>query len=360
MRGVWTVARKELSHILRDKVSGLILFALPALFFISIGFAISIDIQRIDLAIANTAGPKANEVISRLCDLEKVNKVVMLNSPSEVEESFARDEVSAAIVISEGEGGYNAPLKFDLFVDCVFTGNVLAIKNRINSVIKSSLIGPENDPPFTIRYLYNADLNKRMATIPGLIMIILIVVSTMIFGISINREKVNGTSRLLSLTPLGTVSIVMGKIIPYFLISLVHISYLIFLGQSVFGLGINGSFLLYFLFCALFSLNSMMIGLLVGSYCKTYEATLIICWFFIFTPNLFLSGFVMPVNNMPEAMRAISRLCSGYHFIEGYRGIAYKGTGFTENLPFISFLTIQSLVALILALLGFSRRYSKS
>jgi ABC-type polysaccharide/polyol phosphate export permease len=68
----------------------------------------------------------------------------------------------------------------------------------------------------------------------------------------------------------------------------------------------------------------------------------------------------MPVNNMPEAMRAISRLCSGYHFIEGYRGIAYKGTGFAENQHFISFLTIQSLVALIIALLGFSRRYSKS
>ena len=360
MRGIWTVARKELSHILRDKVSGLILLALPALFFISIGFAISIDIQRIDLAIINTAGPRANEVVNHLYNTEKVGKIVMLDSPSEVEESFIRDGVSAALVISEGIGGYNAPLKFDLFIDCNFSANVVAIKNRINSTIKSSIIGPGSDPPFTIRYLYNADLNRRMATIPGVIMIILIVVSTMIFSISINREKVHGTSRLLSLTPLGPVRIVIGKTIPYFLISLVHISYLIFLGQSIFGLGINGSFLLYFLFCALFSFNSMMLGLLVGSYCKTYEAALIICWFFIFTPNVFLSGFVMPVNNMPEAMQAISRLFNGYHFIEGYRGIAYKGTGLSENLPFILYLSIQSLVFFILALLGFSRRYSKS
>ncbi len=91
MRGIWTVARKELSHILRDKVSGLILFVLPALFFISIGFAISIDIERIDLAIANTAGPKANEVINHLCNIDKVSKVVMLNSPSEI---FASASVS--------------------------------------------------------------------------------------------------------------------------------------------------------------------------------------------------------------------------------------------------------------------------
>jgi ABC-2 type transport system permease protein len=360
MRGIWTVARKELSHILRDKVSGLILFALPALFFITIGFAISIDIQRIDLAIANTAGPKANEVVNHLCNMDKVGKVVMLDSPLQVEESFARDGISAAIVISEGEWGYNVPFKFDLFIDCSFATNILAIKNPINSAIKSSLIGPGNDAPFTIRYLYNADLNRRMATIPGIIMIILIVVSTMIFSISINKEKVHGTSRLLSLTPLEPIRIVIGKIIPYFLISLVHISYLIFLGQSVFGLGINGSFLLYFLFCALFSFNSMMLGLLVGSYCKTYEAALIICWFFIFTPNLFLSGFVMPVSSMPEMMQRVARLYNGYHFIEGYRGIAYKGTGFAENLPYILFLTIQGLVAFIIALLGFSRRYSKS
>ena len=360
MRGIWTVARKELSHILRDKVSGLILFVLPALFFISIGFAISVDIERIDLAIANTAGPKANEVINHLCNMNKVSKVVMLNSPSEVEESFARDGIVAAIVISEGEGGYNAPFKFDLFINCSFAANILAIRNPISSAIKNALIGPGNDSPFTVRYLYNSDLNRKMATIPGVIMIILIVVSTIIFSISINKEKVHSTSRLLSLTPLGPMIIVIGKLIPYFLISLIHISYLIFLGQSIFGLGINGSFLLYFLFCALFSLNSMMLGLLVGSYCKTYEAALIICWFFIFTPNLFLSGFVMPVNSMPETMQKIARLHNGYHFIEGYRGIAYKGTGLSENLPHILFLTIQSLIAFIIALLGFSRRYSKS
>lgn len=360
MKGIWSVARKEFSHIFRDKVSCLILFALPALFFISIGYAISIDIQRIDLAIANTAGPKAGEVINHLSNMDKVSKVVMLNSPSEIEESFARDDINTAIVIHEGEGGYNAPLTFDLFIDCSYSGNVHAIKNRINSAIKSYYLGPDHETPLNIRYLYNADLNRRMATIPGVIMIILIVVSTIIFSVSINREKANGTSRLLSLTPLGPVRTVVGKIIPYFLISLIHISYLIFLGQSVFGLGINGSFLLYFLFCALFSLNSMMIGLLVGSYCKTYEATLIICWFFIFIPNVFLSGFVVPVKSMPEAMQVISRLYNGYHFIEGYRGIAYKGTGFTENLPFIAFLTIQSIIAFILSLLGFSRRYSKS
>ncbi len=360
MRGIWTVARKELSHILRDKVSGIILFALPAVFFISIGFAISIDIQRIDLAIANTAGPKAGEVINHLSNIDKVSKVVMLNSPLEVEESFAREGISAAIVISEGEGGYSTPLKFDLFIDCSFASNVLAIKNRIDSAIMSSLIGNSEETPFTVRYLYNADLNRRMATIPGVIMIILIIVSTMIFGISINREKVHGTSRLLSLTPLGPIRIVIGKFIPYFLISLVHISYLIVLGQSVFGLGINGSFSLYFLFCALFSFNCMMIGLLVGSYCKTYEAALIICWFFIFVPNLFLSGFVMPVKSMPEMMQRVAHLHNGYHFLEGYRGIAYKGTGFAENLPFILFLAVQSVITFIIALLGFSRRYSKS
>ena len=104
----------------------------------------------------------------------------------------------------------------------------------------------------------------------------------------------------------------------------------------------------------------MMLGLLVGSYCKTYEAALIICWFFIFTPNLFLSGFVMPVSSMPEAMQKVAHLHNGYHFIEGYRSIAYKGTGLAENIPHILFLTIQSLIVFIIALLGFSRRYSKS
>ena len=211
----------------------------------------------------------------------------------------------------------------------------------------------EDGPP--VRYIYNPSLKKEYMPIPGLVLMIFILVSSIVLGTSVNKEKSQGSYRMLRMTRMASWELIAGKSLPYFLISLFHVA-VVYLVCLYFGIVIQGSLLLFFGLCILYSVCCMSLGLLIASWFDRPLDVLILCWIVLFIPNVFLSGFVFPISGMDGPIQAVVTYLPGTAFISAFRNIAYKGTGIAENLSWILILFAELILAIALSLVGFKRR----
>lgn len=344
MKPFGAVIQKEARHIWRDKTSMITLFFLPAIIVCLFGFVLSFDIQEVPIAVFDKSSDTSSRgIIEKIDNSQHFQVVRMIHSPQEIHAAFARNDVRAVLVLPE----------LDLFVDYSDPNVSIAIESALHSLLNES-----GNHPY-IRVLYNEDLRKEVMPIPGLIMIIFILVSSVMLSITINKEKEQGTIRLLVLTPLSVNQLVTGKSLPYFIISFFHIASVWFISYHIFNIRIAGSSFLFFILCLLFALTAMAFGLLIAAWFHKQLEVFLFCWLVFFIPNVFLSGFIFPILTLPPGLQLIARCIPGTSFIEGYRGIVLKGTGLQENfLPILS-LVIQLIVMSACALWGYSRRFIK-
>lgn len=344
MKRLGAIIQKEIRHIWRDKTSMITLFLLPGIIVCLFGFVLSFDIQEVPIAVFDKNSDTASRgIIERINNSQQFQVVRMIHSPQEIHATFARDDVRAVLVLPE----------LELFVDYSDPNVSIAIESSLHALLNES-----GNQPY-IRVLYNEDLRKEVMPIPGLIMIIFILVSSVMLSITINKEKEQGTIRLLVLTPLSVNQLVVGKSLPYLLISFFHIASVWAISYHVFNIQVAGNPFLFFLLCFLFALNAMAFGLLIAAWLHKQLEVFLFCWLVFFIPNVFLSGFIFPVLTLPPGLQLIARCIPGTSFIEGYGGIVLKGTGLQENLIPIFSLIIQLIAMLSLAFWGYSHRFIK-
>lgn len=356
-KNIGAIVRKEVLLIWRDKLSIAVLFVLPALIVFVFGIVLSFEIKEVHIAVFNERHePAIERLFARIDASDHFRVVKRLNHSGEITAAFAEDDVRMVVVVPGGftrqveAGQYPEVHLFTDASDPKLALAATAIARGIISVFVQEVSPgtmPRQKQP-NVRFLYNPGLRKETASVPGLMMIIFILISAIMLSISFVREKEQGTDKMLALMPFATFDAVLGKSLPYLGITIFHIFSVWGVSYFIFHIHIAGNPLLFLALNLLFAVNSMAFGLLIASLANRQLEVAIICWLFLFIPNVFMSGFIFPLMSMPEFFRGVAWMLPGTSFIEAYKSIVFKGSGLQGNaLPFGLLLSQIAIVLLI-------------
>ena len=349
-----SVVRKEFRHIFRDKISCLLLFLMPAAILLLFGYALSFDVHHHNIKVCNPEhSVEAERFFARLEANPKLRIAGRVESLSDIGGAFAGAN-TRAVVVYRTDG-------VDVFLDGMSDILTSSVELMVTSVLADFAADEmrrpvqADTPAPVIRYVYNPSLKKEYMPIPGLALMIFMLISSVVLGTSFNKEKAQGTYRMLRMTRMSNAELIAGKSLPYLLISLFHV-FVVWLACLYFGVPVKGSLLLFFGLCILYSVCCMSLGMMIASLFDRPLDVLILCMVMLFIPNVFLSGFIFPINSMDEAARAVVEFLPGTAFITAFRNIAYKGTGLMENYPYMLILLGETALAFVFSLFGFKRK----
>ena len=360
MRKALAVYRKELRQIGRDRRTLLILIFVPAFFLLLYGYALNFDIRHVKLAVQDRDGsPESRSVVSAFINSGYFDLAGAVYSPREAERMLDLNDARAVLVIPERFGrdvrnGLVVPVQVIVSGDNANTATtVLGYSVNILRTAGGQFApgGVVAVPPLAVepRIWYNPELRSTLFLVPGLIAYIAMITAVASTALSIVREKENGTMEQVRMAPIDTVSFLIGKTIPYFLIALTSSALIVAASMVLFGLPMRGSWLTLFAASSVFLFGALATGLLISTIADSQQLAFQMALLTSFLPTLMLSGFIFPINSMPRALQIITHLVPARYFLIALRGILLKGTAFGQLRPQLGALTLYSTVMLGLA-----------
>ncbi len=337
MKKLLVFTKKEFYHIFRDKKTLLILFGMPIIQILLFGFAITNEINNANISIYDKSKDfQSQKLINKILATNYFKLHSYLSSDSEIEETFKTGEVKQVIVIEPNftenlnkEGSANIHIISDATDPNTgttlinYTSSIIRIfTNELNNVAMPDFI---IDNQMEMRY--NKSLKGVYLFVPGLITVILMLVSAMMTSISLTREKENGNMELLLASPMKPIIIIISKVIPYLLIAYIDAILILIMGKFIFGVPIVGSLLLLLLECALFIMMALSLGIFISTKAKTQQVALMVSLVGLMLPTILLSGFIFPIENMPLPLQVVARINPSSWFIIIVKDIMLKGAG---------------------------------
>jgi ABC-2 type transport system permease protein len=338
------VIKKELRQIRRDARSLAFMIFLPAFMLLMFGFALNFDIKHIPLAVVDEDGSRASrDLVDKFRTTEYFDLKAVLPKTAAIDPLMAREDIRATLVIpvrfAEDLLAGRSP-SVQVLVDgsnamsgTTAAGYVGAILQGYSQRITLEALARRGFADVAlplaseVRVWYNPELRSANFLVPGLMAFILMVIVTISTAFSVVREKERGTMDQLMISSLRPVELIIGKIVPYVVISLGSAHLVLLLGQVLFGVGIRGSYPLLLLAMVLFVTGALGQGLLISSITRTQQVAFLIAILTTMLPTFILSGFVFPTRNMPPVVQAITYLVPGRYFLAALRAIVLKGAG---------------------------------
>ncbi len=364
------ILRKEFIHILRDPRTLVIMFAIPIVQLFMLGYAVTTDIRHMQIAVYDAdRTPQSRQLIDayRASDLFVVYSYV--TSQTEMAKQLDSGQVRGGLIIPSGYAdnlarGQNAQVAFlidgsdptsatTIFAASQSVGqaqSVEVIQQRLG-VDVAQLGGIEVRP----RVWYNPELKSSNYMIPALIGLILQMLTILFTSLSIVREREQGTIEQLVVTPIRSWELVIGKIVPYVVVSFFDLTEIIVAGVLLFDMPMRGSVVLLALTSILFLTTTLGQGLFISTVAKS-QMEAIMLTMLVTLPAIFLSGFLFPLEAMPGWLQAISYVIPLRYMLVIIRAIVLKGAGLDAFSTQILTLTIVGLLILI----GSSMRFRKS
>lgn len=368
MKELYSFIRKEFRHILRDKRTLLIIFAMPVVLVILFGFAISTEIKDARIAVLDNSQDELSAgIINRLVSSGYFIKAADLKADKELDDVFGNGRIKMAVVFSANFSDdfyHNNKAQVQLIADASDLNTATTLINYASSVIQAyqqELAEPSGQKPLfdtTVKMLYNPGLKEVYMFVPGVLTLILILVSAMMTAVSLAREKESGTMRVLTVSPLRPTTIIIGKVIPYLLLSLVNTFTIILLSVFVLGMPVNGSVGLLFFVCLVFLFTAMSLGILIASFAETQQVAVVISIVGLFLPTVLLSGFIYPIENMPGILQVVCHIFPGKWFIEAIKSVMIKGAGISNIWLQLAVLAGMALLFIRISISQFTRRLS--
>jgi ABC-2 type transport system permease protein len=363
MRKALAVARKEFWQIVRDRRTLMILLFVPAFFLMLYGYALNFDIRHVRLAVMDREhNTDSRELLASFVNSTYFDIVATPTSMSEIERMMNAGEIRAALVIPEGmsrdlRSGRVAAVQVLINGDNANTattvfGYTLAIVRGVSARLQLQLAGGRGAaPPIAVepRIWYNPELQSTLFLVPGLIGFIVMISCVVSTSLSIVREKERGTWEQVRMAPIGTVSYVVGKTIPYFFVGLISAFMIIVAAMVLFNLPVRGSWPLLLFAVSLFIVGALGTGLLVSTLVDSQALAFLVGLLVSLLPTVILSGFIFPIASMPVPIRAISYVVPARYFLVALRGIVLKGIGFAMLADQFLALGVYAVVVLGLA-----------
>ncbi|MEL6675232.1 MAG: ABC transporter permease [Bacteroidota bacterium] len=355
--------KKEWFHIFRDQRTLLILFGMPLAQILLFGYAVTNEIREANIALVTPHHDEATlRIREKLLASGYFHLARELEDVREIEDAFKAGEIKLAIAFTP-DFDQNLQREGTAGVQVVTDATDPNIGNTLLNYASGIILDYQQErmqeaggeaPPMTIsvepRMRYNPELKGVFLFVPGLITIILMLVSAMMTSISITREKEMGTMEVLLASPMKPIQVILAKVSPYIFLSMLNATLILFLGYFVFGVPIKGSILLLAFESALFIIAALSLGILISTATDSQQVALMISLMALMLPTILLSGFMFPIENMPLPLQYISNIIPAKWFIIIVKDVMLKGSGlgslWMETLILIGFTLFFMLVSM--------------
>lgn len=369
------VARKEVIQILRDPRTLAVVIILPVLMLILYGYAINMDVKHLRTVVLDMDNTSASRELVRVFQNSEYFRIVrFLNSPDEIDDVIQHGMARIAITIPKGyardiAGGTRAEVQVVVDGSDSATGTVAV--NYVSSALQAysaelafaaslgtGLVLTQSIIPvdYRPRVWYNPELRSTNFIVPGLIAVILMMLSSLLTSMTVVRERERGTIEQLVVSPVMPHELIIGKLIPYVAIAFLDIVMVTAAGRLLFDVPLRGSVLLLMVLSGAFLVAALGIGLLISTVSESQQTAMTIAMMTTMLPSVLLSGFLFPIASMPKAIQAVTYLVPARYFLVVVRGIFLKGAGpevlWKQGLLLIGFGT----VALAISALRFKKR----
>ena len=346
--------KKEFLHIFRDFRTLIILFGIPAAQILIFGYVVSTDIKNAGVAFLDLSKDEVTQKLTnKIISSDFFRSTENLLHYNDIDKVLKKGKTKAVIVFEENFGQNllsEGKASLSIITDGSEPNTAILITNYATAIItdfnrefagtsgsRNLLVQPE------VRMFYNPGLKSHFMFVPGVITLILILICALMTSVTITREKEFGTMEVLLVSPLKPGQIILGKVMPYFLLSFVNVIMILLLSWLVFGLPVKGSIVLLLAESMLYILMSLSLGILISTVSTTMQQAIFISLVGMMLPTILLSGFIFPIENMPKIYGWISSVLPPRYFIVIIKSIMIKGTGFLyvwkETLILTAFTT---------------------
>jgi ABC-2 type transport system permease protein len=362
MKRMLAIARKEFLHIIHDPRSLMIIFAMPVIQLILFGYAFNLEVNNIELAVIDYNKTKiSRELVKQFEGNDYFKPYYYIGNPSKVEELFLTKEARAILII-----GHDFDRKFETLVqtpvqiiyDASDPNAATLIYNYCTQVINkfNSKYGGVPPIPFQIepRIWYNPDMKSTYFFVPGLVAMILVMISALLTSITLTREKETGTLEQILVSPVRPMEIIVGKVLPYIAMAFLDGFLILAIGIFLFNVPFTGSIILLMFLATLYIVVALSLGLMISASVKTQQVAMMLAISITLLPTVMLSGFMFPIESMPAILQYVTYLVPAKYFIVIIRGIMLKGNTLFELATQGAFLFIMAAVLLRRALQKFS------
>ncbi|MCX6826708.1 MAG: ABC transporter permease [candidate division Zixibacteria bacterium] len=364
MPNIKYIAIKEIRHILRDPRSLTIAILMPLLMTFLYGYAINLDIKNIKLAVLDfEKSAPSRELIGRFYNSGYFIKPTSPVNLADPEKILKRGDANVILVIPSGLGKAlitGSKYELGLTVDGA-DANLAAATSSYSAMVLQQFImdqlPPEVQMPGVIispQVLYNPDMKSSHFFVPGLIAIILMMISALLTSATIAREKETGTMEQLLTSPVTSRQIIVGKVIPYIGLALLDAILVLIFAVFHFGVPFIGSILLLLVFSVIYIIAALSIGILISALVKTQQLAMMTAMLVTVLPSVMLSGFIFEIKNMPALLQYITYLIPARYFLLIIRGIMLKGSGLGVLWVEALFLIILTNILLAIAVKKFN------
>jgi ABC-2 type transport system permease protein len=358
---ILAIASKEIRQLARDRLTFGMIAGIPIIQILLFGFAINLDVRHLRAGIADEAGTQASrwlvadlvasqvlDVVRHVATAEELETLMQRNEivvgvhiPADFERRLADPRRSAAQLLIDGTDPQVAGVAAAL-IDMPFGTRVQAPADA-------------RAPLLAARAFYNPERRSAVMIVPGLIGVILTFTMVLFTAVAIVRERERGNLELLITTPVRTIELMIGKIVPYIAIGLIQVTLILAVGAALFDVPMRGSLVDLYVASAVYVAATLGIGLLISTVAKVQFQAFQLT-FFVMIPSILLSGFMFPFDGMPKAAQVIAQALPLTHFVVLVRGIVLKGAELGELLAPLRNLGIVFVVAMALAISRFHKR----
>ena len=356
---------KELHHILRDRQTLTVLLMMPLVQVILFGYALRSDVRDIRMAIVDPTPDNATlELQSRFLSTMRFRIVATGQSTDIIEPLFRRDKADVALVFDPDFASHlrgTEPARLLIAIDASDPNTGTTYLNYTRAVIQAYQAelsaGSSQVRILTqTRMRFNPTLESVNLFVPGLIALVLVLVSALMTAISLSREKERGTMEVLLVSPLRPQQIIVGKVLPYLVLAFANVLTALLAAWAVFHVPFRGSVVLLLLESILYTLVSLALGVLVAAKTASQRAAMLTAMLATMLPNALLSGMIFPIASMPRWLLPVTYVVPARWFIVIARGIMLKGVGLGILWRETLVLSAMALLLLVAAMRSFKPR----
>lgn len=340
MKEFFAFVKKEFYHIFRDRRTIAMLIAMPMIMIVLFGFAISTEVKNARLVVLDpTKNVHTQAIVEKLDASEYFTLIKTIDRPEDIDLGFRRGDFDLAVVFSND---FAQNPKIQLVADASDPNTASISSSYANAIIQSYSMDSMPVVMTNVSSLYNPSMLSSYNFVPGVMGMILMLICAMMTSVSIVREKEMGTMEVLLVSPTHPMKMIMAKIFPYLVISIINLTIILLMSVFVLGVPIAGSLGWLMLFSILYIFVTLSLGLLVSTLVSSQIVAMLISGMVFMMPTVILSGMMFPIENMPLPLQWFSAILPPRWFISGVRKLMIQGVD-------IQYVWKEALILVVMA-----------
>ena len=362
---IFAIAKKEMRQLKRDIRMLFIVFFFPVVLLAIFGYAINFDVHHIKIAVYDQDRSEyTRDYVSGLISSEYFDLVTYIDNDEQIKKLLDEKIVQVVVVFPKDLSRKllsKQEVKIQFLVDGVDGTSANVIQNYVNAATFSyslqltkeylAVTGKQFYVPIDLqpRFWFNPDLQSTRFLIPGLMGMILIITAVISISLSIVREKERGTIEQINVSPLSSIEFILGKTIPYIVISLINATIVLLAGYILFDIVIKGNILLLLLGTFAFLFAALSLGVFISTISDSQQVAFQAANVTSLLPSLILSGFIFPIESMPVAIQILTNITPAKFYIVILRAILLRGAGISAFWDQLIYLGIFGIIFIALA-----------